>query len=156
MQLLDAEDPALVPFPRSCQEGKGASVRATSCISASEMYVARKKKRMEEAEIEILSKPRSWQEERLVGLKAEFARAASAPLPVPTDVGVCDEIARLKARLAAAEEERDAALRSKSSKRQATMLRTSGVRTRTDHIPPKPSLVPEELSQWLLDRHSNL
>ena len=32
--------------------------------------------------------------------------------------------------------------------------RTSGVRTRTDHILPMPSLVPAELSQWLLDRQS--
>ena len=31
-----------------------------------------------------------------------------------------------------------------------------GVRTRTDHIPPMPSLVPAELSQWLLDRQSDL
>ena len=58
--------------------------------------------------------------------------------------------------MAAAEEERDAALRSDSSKRQAAMPRTSGVRTRTDHIPPMPSLVPAELSQWLLDRQSDL
>ena len=77
-------------------------------------------------------------------------------MPVPTDVGVGDEIAHLKARLAAAEEGRDAALRSNSLKRQATMPRTSGVRTQTDHIPPVPSLVPAELSQWLLDRQSDL
>ena len=76
-------------------------------------------------------------------------------MPVPTDVGG-DEIAQLKARLAAAEEERDAALRSNSSKRQATMPRIRGVRTRTDHIPPMPTLVPAELSQWLLDRQSDL
>ena len=35
------------------------------------------------------------------------------------------------------------------------MPRTSGVRTRTDHIPPMPSLVAAELSQWLLDRQSD-
>ena len=95
-------------------------------------------------------------EERLAGLKAEFAREASGPLQVPTEVGGCDEIAHLKARLVAVEEERDVALRSKLSKRQAAMPRTSGVRTRTDHIRPMPSLVPAELSQWLLNRQSDL
>ena len=94
--------------------------------------------------------------ERLAGLKAEVTRVAAVPMPVPTDVGVGDEIARLKARLVAAEEERDAALRSNSSKRQATMPRTSGVRIRTDDIPPMPSVVPAESRQWLLDRQSDL
>ena len=83
-------------------------------VSASAMYVARKKKRLEEAEQEILEAIKRRDvlkaevvagEERLAGLKAELTRAASAPSPVPTDVGVCDEIAHLKALLAAAKEE---------------------------------------------------
>ena len=123
-------------------------------VSASEMYVARKKKRLEEAEVEVLEATKRRDvlkaevvagEERLAGLKAEVTRAASVPMPVPTDVGG-DEIAKLKAWLAAAEEERDVALRSNSSKRQATMPRISGVRTRTDHIPPMPTLVPQNWS----------
>ena len=158
---------ALIPLQEALKKAKAqaATPPLADRVSASEMYVARKKKRLEEAEEEILEaiKRRDVLKaevvagvERLAGLKAEVTRAASVPMPVPTDVGVGDEIAHLKARLAAAEEERDAALRSNSSKRQATMPRTSGVRTRTDRIPPRPSLVPAELSQWLLDRQSDL
>ena len=123
------------------------------------MYVARKKKRLEEAEQEILEviKRRDVLKaevvagvDRLAWLKTELAREASAPLLGPTDVGVCDEIAHLKARLVAAEEERDAA-----SKDKPQCSEPAGF-ARTDHIPPMPSLVPAELSQWLLDRQSDL
>ena len=167
MQLLDAEDSALIPLREALKKAKAqaATPPLADRVSVSEMSVARKKKRLEEAEEEILEAIKRRDvlkaevvagEERLAGLKAEVTRAASVPLPVPTDVGVGDEIAHLKARLAAAEEERDAASRSNSSKRQAAMPRTSGVRTRTNHIPPMPSLVPAEKSQWLLDRQSDL
>ena len=80
---------------------------------------------------------------------------ASNPMECQDVPPTIDEIAQLKARWVAAEEERDAALRSNSSKRQATMPRM-GVHTRTDHILPMPTLVPAELSQWLLDRQSDL
>ena len=162
MQLLDAGDPALVPLQEALKRAKAqaSAPPLVDRVSASEMYVARKKKRLEEAEQEILEAIKRRDvlkaevvagEERLAGLKAEVAREASGPLQVPTEVGGCDEIAHLKARLVAVEEERDVALRSKLSKRQAAMPRTSGVRTRTHHIRPMPSLVPAELSQWLLE-----
>ena len=136
MQLLDAGDPALIPLQEALKKAKAqaATPPLADRVSASEMYVARKKKRLEEAEVAVLEAIKRRDvlkaevvagEERLAGLKAEVTRAASVPMPVPTDVGG-DEIAQLKARLAAAEEERDAALRSNSSKRQATMPRISG------------------------------
>ena len=65
------------------------------------------------------------------------------------------EIALLKARLAAAEEKRGAALRSNSSKKQgrnASNLRGS----HTDRPHPSHAVVPAELSQSLLDRQSDL
>ena len=61
-------------------------------VSASEVYVARKKKRLEEAEQEILEAIKRRDvlkaevvagEERLAGLKAELTRAAPAPPQVP-------------------------------------------------------------------------
>ena len=101
--------------------------------------MARKKKRLKDAEVEVLEaiKRRDVLKAEVVAGEAEVSRAASVKMPVPTDVG--DEIAQLKALLVAAEEERDAVLRSNSSKRQATMPRTSVVRARTDHIPPMPT-----------------
>ena len=108
-------------WPSFQQSSGGVPVRKS--VSASEMCeqeILEATKRRDVLKAEVVAG-----EERLAGLKTELTRAASAPLPVPTDVGVC-EIEHLKARLAAAEEERDAALRSNSSKRQATMPRTSG------------------------------
>ena len=73
-QSLDAGDPALVPLQEALKKAKAqASAQPLADrVSASEMYVARKKKRLEEAEQEILeaikremfSKPRSWQGRR--------------------------------------------------------------------------------------------
>ena len=124
MQLLDAEDPALILLQEALKKAKAQAPPPplANLISDSETYVARKMKRLEEAEEEILEAIKRRDvlkaevvagEERLVGLQAEVTRGASVPLLVTTDVGVGDEIAHLKARLAAAKEERDAALRSK-------------------------------------------
>ena len=81
-------------------------------VLASEMYVARKKKRLEEAEVEVLeaiNRPDVLKAEvrrkDLPG-KAEVTRAASVQCQ-STNVGG-DEIAQLKARLVAAEKKRDA------------------------------------------------
>ena len=90
MQLLDAEDPALVPLQENLKKAKAqaSAPPLADRVSASEMYVARKKKRLEEAEQEILEAIKSRDilkaevvagEERLAGLKAELTRAASAP-----------------------------------------------------------------------------
>ena len=56
MQLLDAEDPALIPLQEALNKAKAqaAAPPLADRVSASEMYVARKKKRLEEAEEEIL------------------------------------------------------------------------------------------------------
>ena len=104
MQLLDAGDPALIPLQEALKKAKAqaATPPLADRVSASEMYVARKKKRLEEAEGEILEAIKRRDvlkaevvagEERLV--KAEVTRAASVPMPVSTDVGVGDEIAHL-------------------------------------------------------------
>ena len=84
--------------PRSSQEGQSASAPPLGdLVSASEIFVAKKKKRLEEAEQEILETIKRRDvlkaevvagEERLAGLQADLTRAASAPLQVPTDVGV--------------------------------------------------------------------
>ena len=105
MQLLDAENPALVTLQEALKKAKASAPPLADRVSASEMYVAKKKKRLEEAEQEILEaiKFRDVLKaevvaggERLAGLKEELTRAASAPLRVPTDVGVSDVIAHLK------------------------------------------------------------
>ena len=56
MQLLDARDPALVPLQEDLKKAKAqaSAPPLADRVSASEMYVARKKKRLEEAEQEIL------------------------------------------------------------------------------------------------------
>ena len=151
MQLLDDEDPALVPLQEALKKAK-----AQPC--ASEMCVARKKKRLEEAEQEILEaiKRRDVLKAEVVAGEEDLPGSKPNSPERPHRCWCFRRDCHLKARLAVAEEERDAALRSNSSKRQAAMPRTSGVRTRTDHIPPMPSSVPAELSQWLLDRQSDL
>ena len=75
------------------------------------------------------------------------------PIADPHRVGVGDEIAHLKARLVAAEEERDAALRSNSSTRQATPNQRG---SHTDKQKPSHALFGASRIESVVARQSDL
>ena len=87
-------DPALIPLQEALKKAKAqaATPPLVDRVTASEMHVGRKKKRLEEAEGEVLEAIKRRDvlkakvvagEERLAGLKAEVTRAAESPNASP-------------------------------------------------------------------------
>ena len=126
-------------------------------LSLCESFVSRAQKRLvahDEAR-ELLAKELDEGERRLARLRV----AVTEKVPPPPATDEESEVAALRARLASVEEERDAAMEGRPTKRVATGPQFRGETTRDRPGRLREDFVPmcdEEILQWMQDRQADL
>ena len=162
VQLLDVEDPALPPLREALMKARAqaSAPPLTDQIASSELYVARKKKRLEEAEQGILEAVRKRDvlkaevvagEERLARLKddLEMSRSSTVPGVLTPSTDLQAEVQKLRVAVVELTRERDL------FKAEAEEPARKKFVTGTQHmgVPPVPNtLIPGELHEWVVAR----
>ena len=166
VQLLDVEDPALPPLREALMKARvqASAPPLTDQIASSELYVARKKKRLEEAEQGILEAVRKRDllktevvagEERLARLKddLEMSRSPTVPGVSTPSTDLQAEVQKLRVAVAELTRERDL------FKAEAEEPARKKFVTGTQHmgIPPAPNTrILGELHEWVVARQKDL
>ena len=170
IQLLDSSDPARTVLE---EELKRAKSRATlpsleEQIRSTEQFVGRAKKRLEDAEKEVISSVQkrdccraelASSEDRLAILREQINQGGTGGCSVPERQLPADVIAELEQlrAMASSSADRDAEVRRLREQvaqfeGNSTPTERPRVRRRTEHIPHMPGLIPGELAQWMDDR----
>ena len=173
IQLLDSSDPARTVLE---EELKRAKSRATlpsleEQIRSTEQFVGRAKKRLEDAEKEVISSVQkrdccraelASSEDRLASLREQMNQGGTGcSVPerqLPPDV--IAELEQLRA-MASSSADRDAEVRRLREQvaqfeGNSTPTERPRVRQRTEHIPHMPGLIQGELAHWMDDRQGEL
>ena len=131
-------------------------------ISSTQDFIRRSERRLAELEAERTPEAKLLEEGRERLRQLEAARCAqegvaSSPSATPLDLGT--QVQTLQQMVTQLQEERDALAKEVQSgpvERPKVRQRLSVPHVAEDTIPPMPTLVPRELSEWMEDRQSDM
>ena len=156
----DSSGPSVDAFKSELEKAQNPPLKVQ--ITSTQDFIRRSERRVAEleaeriAESELLEEAREWLRHLEAARSAEESAIPSPPA-TPMDLGAQVQI--LKQMVSQLQEERDALaneVQGDPVERSRVRQRLSAPHVSEDVIPPMPTLVPRELSEWMEDRQSDM